>query len=143
MKFKMPSEGLDVIGGYCTVQEIAELMLSIKSLEFDERYDLYSELFREGWPTDAGYIMLPNLCDAFDCVEDLIDFEVVYLTGLIQRSIITDGEVGDWNDIVRVYVKVENVKKTRDLLIEGKRFCNPNLTEEQCQELIVALSSFC
>lgn len=130
-----------VMGAYCTVREIVDSLKVLKSLGFEERYDLYSELFREDWPTDAGYVLLSGLWGEVDKVECLVDFELVYVIGLIQRSIIADGGSGDYAELAIPFARGECLKKVIPLLELGLPYCNPSLTEDNVKTVIAVLVS--
>jgi hypothetical protein len=122
------------------IGELAELLSQIKTLGFDDRYDVYAELYREDWPTDAGFLLLPNLWDCLSTVVDLVRLEVAHTVGSIQRSIAVDGETGCYDEIVSPYVEGEKIRHVIGLLQEGREFCGPNLPLDQCDELISLLS---
>jgi hypothetical protein len=143
MRFSIAPEHLDVIGSNCTVQEIAEAMEDLKSLPIDERYDIYSELFREGWATDAGYILLPDLWKSLSDTTDTIDLEITFVIGSIQNSVISDRNVGSYQEIVNPYIEQRCLKKTIALLEKGRPFCSPNLPEDRCDALSSVLSAHC
>ena len=123
------------------IQELAGLLSQIKSLGFDDRYDLYAELYREDWPTDAGYILLPSLWTRLATIADVVDLEVAFVVASIQRSIAVDGEAGGFDEIVCPYTEPAKISYVINLLRDGRRFCSTNLPLDTCDELISVLSA--
>jgi len=138
-QFCVAPEHLGVIGNDRTVQDILVSLEGLKSLGLDERYDLYSELYREGWATDAGYVLLPGLWESLDVVVDPVDLELAFVTGSIQRSAIEDPNLGAYSPLVEPYLDSRHLEKCMDLLLQGRAFCSPNLPDEECRDLIAAL----
>jgi hypothetical protein len=122
-------------------EDIARALGKLKSLDFDYRYDIYAELFREGWATDLGYTLLPALWTCLvEEVSDRVDLEVAYLIGSIQRSFLDDPDSPDFESIAAPYAHRDCIHQTINRLRSAERFCNQNLPWDSCQELIADLS---
>ena len=124
-------------------EDVARALSNLKSLEFDARYDIYAELFREGWATDLGYTLLPALWACVGEVTDRVDLEVAYVIGSIQRSFLEDPDPAVFESIVAPFVHRDRLHQTIDRLNSAERFCNQNLPWDQCRELITDLSGRC
>lgn len=143
MKFNIAPEHTKVMGNDCTVQEIAEAFENLKSLDRNERHDFYAEIYREGWPTDAGYVLLPHLWASLRDIEDQVDLEAAYLVGLIQESIAENPGTGFHWEIVEPYSKPQCLGRTIEFLRKGTPFCNAHMPVEDCELLIMELSDYC
>jgi hypothetical protein len=123
--------------------DIAAALSGLKQLDFDSRYDIYAELFREGWATDIGYALLPALWASIAGVTDRVDAEVAYVIGSIQRSFLDDHASSAYLHSAGQFVSRDCLLKTIDRLRSSARFCNETLPLEHCQELIAGLSERC
>lgn len=141
MKVEFDPQYAEVIGSYYSVAEIAEALTNLKASSFDERYDIYSELYREHWATNAGYVLLPALYKSLGTIEDVVDLEVAFVVGSIQSSVLKDQEIGAFEPIVAAFVDASSLEKTILHLRQGTRFCSSNLPVEQCESLIAVLQS--
>ncbi len=124
-------------------EDIAKDLRVLKNLDFDHRYDIYAELFREGLATDAGYMLLPTLWQCLGEISDRIDLEVAYIIGSIQNSFLNDSDSASFEVTVSPYLHRDRLLKIIDCLSSGRHLCYQNLPWEQCQELITALSERC
>ena len=141
MNIEFDPKHAHVMGGNCTVGKIAGLLAKLKSFSLIERYEIYSELYRDYWATDAGYVLLPELSKNLIAIEDVIDFELAVVLGSIQISASDDPGLGLFEPIVAPCLKKECFVKTIDLLEQGTHFCGPNLPAEQREFLIAELHS--
>jgi hypothetical protein len=141
MNIEFDPKHAHVMGGNCTVGKIAGLLEKLKSFSLIERYEIYSELYRDYWATDAGYVLLPELSKNLNGIEDAIDFELAVVLGSIQISASDDPGLGLFEPIVAPFLKKECLGKTIDLLEQGTHFYGPNLAAEEYESLIAELHS--
>ena len=141
MKVEYDVRYAETTGSNCSVSEIAEALMRLRASSFHERYDVYAELFREDWATNAGYVLLPGLSGSLDGTVDAVGLEVAFVVGSIQISVLKDRGLGEFEPIVAPCVIPSCLSKTIQHLKKGASFCGPNLPAEQCEALIAALQS--
>ncbi len=141
MKVEYDVRYAETTGSNCSVSEIAEALMRLRASSFDERYDVYAELFREDWATNAGYVLLPALSGSLDGTVDVVGLEVAFVVGSIQIAVLKDRGLGEFEPIVAPCVIPSCLSRTIQHLKKGARFCGPNLPAEQCEALIAALHS--